>query len=954
MRRTLGLACVLAFGAALADETPFVNQFPERPLYARGGAVAGERGRTVLNWRPGGEQPIAAYDFGARSVGGFAILKVKSFKPQGVDANGRAVGFPVVRLAYATHPDGLTEKGCFTRRGCAHYLGPTFDNPVLPANVNRFETYTITRAGTYVAPLLQGQERYVRVQLDTPGTEVEVESLELRNTGVYATEPRAGTFRCSDERVNRAWDMSVWTCQIASLPNHDAWHVVDGKLLPRKLEHGTCAGLCETAALAGDGAWRVDFELRTNPHHNSACGLMLRADDGDNGVVVTVEQPAVCRIFRRRDGVNTQLAKMVLDDPIVDGVACALEARVAGKTVAAYFNDVKIVETEVADLPPGGRFGLYVEKEWWPVVSAITVRDAKGGEVLHETFAKADAEGRLPGWDYTRSFKFIADGAKRDRLVWIGDLWWAARTCFYGYAPDWPYFRESLLLLAYNQNAEGYVWASPFAEKGPRPKAGEYGHFPSDEFSAWLPPITWEYYLYTADDETMKTLYPAVRRDLDYLSGHFRADGVFEQRVETSCNIGCMDPKDPTHRAHMNFVLWRAYSDGAKLAKALGHADDATRWTAAADKLAAAIRKAFWDADQRMFVTRLENRWFWHGVQGMALGVGFVTSEEALRIAPRVPSDGAQKLHLAGLRGKFRYGFNEAAFNMLEGGAWFKLSDPSWAGAHCCTECGFLTRSNWWDESHPDTTVAGDISTYLLGVEPTEPGYRTFAFAPHVVKRLSFAEGRVPTPHGAVDARWEIKGDALTATLTVPEGTKATLSLPFATAVKVDGKPFGGGTLPPGRHAITATVQADKAFADASLLAGFPSGAGEQWYTPPEISPTLAFGGDTEFVQTIDLGVSRNLLAVELGAGDKRKFPHEIRIDVSEDGIAYALQQELTGLAVPSPEKPLLIDLRTVGSSLNARYVRIRSRGVQGISQPTGDIWYSVQFASVRVKYLAD
>ncbi len=119
----------------------------------------------------------------------------------------------------------MPPQGC--RRGCADYLGQFFDNPVLPANVNRYELYTIARTGTFVAPLLQGQERYVRVQLETPGTEVSVDAFEIRNVGVFSRERPVGSFRCSDERVNRAWAMSAWTCQIASFPNHDAWRVVD-------------------------------------------------------------------------------------------------------------------------------------------------------------------------------------------------------------------------------------------------------------------------------------------------------------------------------------------------------------------------------------------------------------------------------------------------------------------------------------------------------------------------------------------------------------------------------------------------------------------------------------------------------------------------------------------------------------------------------------------------------
>ena len=191
----------LLAGALLAENRaapPVGDGLPQKVLYAKGGATP-----TRLDWTFGGEQPVVALDYGGRTVGGYAVIKVKSFRPQGRDTDGNAIGYPVLRLSYATHPDGLTATGDFTRRNCIHYLGPYFDNPVLPANVNRHETYTVTRTGTYVAPLVQGQERYVRVQLETPGTAVELEPVEIRNVGVHATEPPRGAFRCSDERLNR-------------------------------------------------------------------------------------------------------------------------------------------------------------------------------------------------------------------------------------------------------------------------------------------------------------------------------------------------------------------------------------------------------------------------------------------------------------------------------------------------------------------------------------------------------------------------------------------------------------------------------------------------------------------------------------------------------------------------------------------------------------------------------
>jgi hypothetical protein len=61
----------------------------------------------------------------------------------------------------------------------------------------------------------------VRLQLDTPG-EVEIESLEMENAGVYMPEDATGTFRCSDDRYNALWAASVRTCQVATFPDHNA------------------------------------------------------------------------------------------------------------------------------------------------------------------------------------------------------------------------------------------------------------------------------------------------------------------------------------------------------------------------------------------------------------------------------------------------------------------------------------------------------------------------------------------------------------------------------------------------------------------------------------------------------------------------------------------------------------------------------------------------------------
>ena len=193
------------------------------------------------------------------------------------------------------------------------------------------------------------------------------------------------------------------------------------------------------------------------------------------------------------------------------------------------------------------------------------------------------------------------------------------------------------------------------------------------------------------------------------------------------------------------------------------------------------------------------------------------------------------------------------------------------------------------------------------------------------------------------------------ATLAVPDGTAAEVAFPRASGVEVDGKPHAGGLLGPGRHVIVAKGMDARALEDKSLLAGFSADAGEHWFSAAPPAWTRDSCPDTEFVQTIDLGAVRNVLAVEVTAGQEDKFPAELRVDVSPDGATWTQQRELTGLSWPGEGKTLTVDLRTVGSALSARAVRIRLRRPKGVlERKLGITYYKAGLAAVRVKYMAE
>lgn len=544
---------------------------------------------TVSNGAP------VTVDIGPSCEGGYAEFSVGGF------ARGKDGSRPVLRIAYATHPDGLLPTGDFCRETAARYLGDDVDLPILPANINRYEDYRILSNGVCRARLLQGLVRYARFSLvgGGEGASVRVDGFRLVNDKVHSQDERRGAFHSSADWLDRIWEASVRTCELAAIPSYVARHVT----------------------------------------------------------------------------------------------------------------------------PP------------------VTT---------------------LP---------YLSDGAKRDRLVWSGDLWFAQRNVYCGFDPREPYMRGSIEMLAANQTPEGYVQSCPWPEQPP-PKEGEYGPFPSDEFAAWFVPVLWEHHLYRDERTLLERCWPTVRNLMAYLQRHVRDDGLFVQRRETSKHAaGLVFGTDSCHhRSYMNILLWKTYSDAARIADALGKMDDAARWRAAAGCVADSVRRAFWDVGRGGFVLSIEDRRLSPEADALALATAFATEDEARRILTRKVRIEHGKFQALLVRGRFAYCDPQGALDDIRAHGWCKLVDPSWPGAHLTSECAIPHAVGWGDEAHPDTAIAWILTASVLGVEPTEPGFRRFRFRPPESCAVTFASGTVPTPHGDIVASWRRDADGrLTVDLKHPD-----------------------------------------------------------------------------------------------------------------------------------------------------------------------------------------
>jgi alpha-L-rhamnosidase len=919
------------------------------------GLLAEDDGRACrLTCGADGKKPVAVLDFGKGSVGGYAVFTVTAKR-----------GLPVVRLAYACHPDGLSETGCFTRNTSARYLGETFDLPVLPGNIYRHETYTVPRTGRFIAPLIQGQARYVRVQLDTPDTSVDIDAVAMVNSEVHDRTPSDGLFQCSDERLNKLWAISAWTLQIASFPNHDAWKTVDGWLLPRKLEQADDIGLSRAGAAWGDVTAEATFELRANPDHVSAAGMAFRAADARNAYLAEVGLDGTARLLVRKQGRDAVLCERRLAQPLVDGTRYRLAVEARGAALTVRLDGAVVAEAHDATFA-AGRVGFYTPKEKWPLFDAVRVTDAQGRTLLADDFS-----GDLSKWTFARTLAYVADGAKRDRLVWSGDLYFAQRSAYYASAHP-TCLRDSLKMLAFNQTPDGYVHASPYPERNAPPPAGDYGPFPSDEFAAWLVPVAWDHLLYTGDTGTVRAIWPSIERLLGYLRAHTGADGLYVQRPETSKHAGNLNPGDVRKRAYMNILLWGTFRDAARIARVLGKTGAAEKAQTHADAVRRALFANLWDEAGGFFKEAMETPHFGPEANALALAMELATPEQARRIAPRFQKIGHGKFQSLASRGRFECGFAQSGLQTLFDHNWLKLLDESWTGAWTTTECMGLMTRGWGDESHPDTAIAAHFSAYLLGVVPTEPGYARFRVKPQPTREVRWAKGIVPTPHGAVRCEWALKGGTFELNLTVPRGTRADVELPGGGGVTVNDevRPLAG--LKPGTYRIAAGGMTLKAWADPTeqgavsanalkwtakasssqetggwglaALAAPGQDAGRNGYS----SQAHASAEAAEWIE-LDLGgevtLARLVLVprTDMAAG----FPRAFTVEFAKEPGRYTTAKSYTDCPPPGKEG-LAVELYTVIGYPAARYIRLTATR---LGDPARDEpgQYRLQLSRLRV-----
>jgi len=389
----------------------------------------------------------------------------------------------------------------------------------------------------------------------------------------------------------------------------------------------------------------------------------------------------------------------------------------------------------------------------------------------------------------------LADGAKRDRVVWPGDLDISSVTAYVS-TGDTLSVKNDLETLFSMQNADGGL-----PDVGPEVNFGTT----SDTYHLWTLDAVVNYYLYSGDQAWLLAHWPQIQNAIQFSSAKIDSNGLMS--VNLTADWGRQSSGGEEISA--NALFYHVLRGASFLATTVGDPVMAAEYDAQASDLRAAIQSRLWDSAAGMYSDVPGSTLF--PQDGNALALWFGIPESLLQCA-QISSNLKHRWNGFGAVTPERPGAIATFPGSMEVMAHFAAGEDANALDLIQLEWGYMlaspvgTGSTFWEGYLQDgsfdyggsymslahgwaTAPTAALTEYVGGIGPELSSSVQFHFIPHVGD-LSFASVTVPLPRGTVTASWSRSSGRFVANVEAPASMTGRYGVPAdsaATSVFVDG-----------------------------------------------------------------------------------------------------------------------------------------------------------------------
>lgn len=793
------------------------------------GILCGGSGGTQLSMASGGAAPTIVLDYG-KDVGGVPFFQVAAES-----------GSPTLRAGYS---EGLD------------YISPTGDgaSPWAEGDSKRYDDYTVSGSGTITNQYVQGGERYEEITLTSPG------SITLSSAGITYIADRtqaadlAGWFASSNTALNQIWYDSEYTDQLDSVPAKSlpgAWSVTGGVLHAGGDPSGD-PGLLTTGSSWGD--YTVSFQTDIVANQS---GWFVRGQDANDGYLFILDDSTdtsgtanTLQEFDKQGGNYTSLGAVTLPGPLTAGTWHTVSTTVSGSTLTVSL-DAKPLSTLTNSAHATGTVGFREFPGEVADFKNLTVTSSSGSTLFSDPLNSSSALAKfaVPGVNQNAS---IVDGAKRDRAIWSGDMNVEIPCVFYS-TDNAAYLKGALQMLGSYARTDGSTASDipPQYPLGTSPQTGS-GWFYSADYSAYFVLGLADYYLYSGDTAFVTQELPVLKAELAWNAGLLDGNGLIATGSGNNADWDFYDSGKNGEVTAYNVLYYKSLLDGATLATASGDSADAAAYTNRAAALKTAINAHLYNSGNGLYyLSNADTTTVAQDANALAVLYGVAPASDVSTILSALKTDlwttpyGPKPFtgstyadvvspFISGYELDARLAANDTSdAEALLSAVWGHMAGPgpeqtgtTWenvSGTNGLPGIGSGTNlSHGWS-----TTPVSALSGYVLGVQPASAGFAAWSVKPHPGD-LAYAQGSVPTPHGAIGVDWagESGVHQFSMEVNAPSGTTGTVAVPTYGAtgpvvVEVNGHIVWNS----GTFTGTAGITGGSADADYVYLTGVQPGA---------------------------------------------------------------------------------------------------------------------------------
>ena len=362
-------------------------------------------------------------------------------------------------------------------------------------------------------------------------------------------------------------------------------------------------------------------------------------------------------------------------------------------------------------------------------------------------------------------FDAYVDCPWREQAQWLGDAVVEGLTCFHVFG-DSRLFRRTLRQASQARTHDGLL----------------YGVYPSEAHGCVLPDynLTWilgvdGYYTYTGDITLLIDTFDAAVGTLERHAEHAARGGLLGAFPGRWLFLDWAPLDRSGYSATYGLLYLLALKAMIRICTVLGRLS--RRYVERFARVRRTLQEHFVDPETKLWHEALDPRTLERRAQlsqhahALAALAGYPNEEVLAEVIFR--ADNADRDVVPAT--SYFYFFVHAAMARL--GRTREMLDSIRRRWGAMLDDGATTFWEDFTRSGPGTSSchawscgpAFHLSRSILGVRPSHPGWRRFAFRPFA-GGLDSVEGRVPTPHGPIEIAWTRDGDNLDARITVPTG----------------------------------------------------------------------------------------------------------------------------------------------------------------------------------------